>query len=129
MPYTDDQIQGFVDRCDDNLKAARLLLQNSLYDAGANRAYYSAYSVGCVLLMKEDVEMDHDEYKNGYKHQTARDKIKAFTKNNTEVITALKKLIDHRIKADYRPDHLISKDLSESVKAAELIEQEVMGNV
>lgn len=43
----------FLNRSKENLKAASLLFDNNLYNASANRAYYSAFHCAIVFLLNK----------------------------------------------------------------------------
>ncbi len=42
----------FLEKAEENLKAAQLLLENGLYNAAVNRAYYAAFQAAVFALKK-----------------------------------------------------------------------------
>lgn len=57
---TDQLIQAYLDRAEVALTAAQITLDNGLYDASANRAYYAVfYASNALLLTKGIVRKKH----------------------------------------------------------------------
>ncbi|MBM2815015.1 MAG: hypothetical protein HW421_1777 [Ignavibacteria bacterium] len=56
-------IESFFQRALENLKAAELLFENGLYNASANRAYYSAFHAAIVVLFRNGLKPDIDHRK------------------------------------------------------------------
>jgi uncharacterized protein (UPF0332 family) len=52
---------SFLDRAKENLNAAELLLHNGMFNASANRAYYSAFHITVAFLLNKGIEtkIDH----------------------------------------------------------------------
>ena len=56
-------LEDFIDKSIENLKAAELLLEDRLYNASVNRAYYAAFHAAIAALSKYGVEFDQINHK------------------------------------------------------------------
>ncbi len=94
-------MQGtFLERAEENLKAAELLFEAELFNASANRAYYSAFQISLVLLWNKGFEpkIDHKNVLSLFINEFINKK-KIFPSNYK---AELYNLQDIRNKADYR---------------------------
>ena len=59
----------FIEKAKENLNAAELLFDNKLYNASANRSYYSAFHAAISALSKEGFETErisHEAAQSSY---------------------------------------------------------------
>ena len=93
-------LTSFYERADENLKSAEVLYDSGLYNASANRAYYSAFQISLVLLWDKgfDPKIDHKNALSMFINEFINKK-KIFP---SIYKSELYNLQDVRNKADYR---------------------------
>ena len=93
--------ESFLKRAKENLKAAELLFDNGLFNASANRAYYSAFHAIIVVLINNGLspEIDHRKALSLFSSELINRR-KIFPSRLKEDIYDL---LNNRILADYGP--------------------------
>ena len=119
-------LTSFYERADENLKSAEILYNSGLYNASANRAYYSAFQISLVLLWDKGFEpkIDHKNALSMFINEFINKK-KIFPSNYKNCLYTLQEI---RNKADYQ--YGISKNKAkEQLKFAKLFYSEVVKEI
>ena len=58
----------FLEKAQENLKAAELLFQAGCHNASANRAYYAAFHAAIAALSDEGIIIDNTNHRNIQAH-------------------------------------------------------------
>lgn len=98
----------------DNLEAAKALLADEHWRSSVSRSYYAAYCAVSQRLAEKGVQ-----FARGW-NNPAHDQLLALIRNGLTLppearhrtTTTLRRLRLARETADYRPDHLVEKDLA-----------------
>jgi uncharacterized protein (UPF0332 family) len=117
---TDDKATPFLEKAQEALRAARILLEQGCPNSAANRAYYAAFHVSRAALVaagisSPDRAWSHEAIPGGLSQLIHRKKVYP-----AHLLRDLWLLLEVRLVADYRPHQVSSREASRVVKKAEL---------
>jgi len=118
----------FIVKAEENLKAAKLLFENNLYNASANRSYYAAFHAAITALSKEGFETERISHEAAQSF-FAGELIKRKKKYPSSLKSYLTKFKDVRHNADYKSIQISKKIASRQLSKAEEFVRIVMKEV
>lgn len=54
--------EEFIQKADENLKAAKILIDGNLYNAASNRAYFAIYHIAIAILKHYNITSEKNEH-------------------------------------------------------------------
>ena len=118
----------FIVKAEENLKAAKLLFENNLYNASANRSYYAAFHAAITAQSKEGFETERISHEAAQSF-FAGELIKRKKKYQSSLKSYLTKFKDVRHNADYKSIQISKKIASRQLSKAEEFVRIVMKEV
>lgn len=118
----------FMGKARANLAAARICLENNLYDASANRSYYAAFQIAVAALAHRDILKDRLDHK-WVQAQFNEKLIKREKAYAGKLKTYLADMQAVRNEADYKPNgvskRLAVKQMNRAEEMIRLVTEEM----